>query len=70
MEQFDGSYHRWIGSSDEELCLLLSIDDATGRITKAQFDHHEGVEPVYSFWKDYAQKHGRLPKRLYVDKFY
>ena len=69
MEQFDGSYHRWLTLLDEELCLLLTIDDATGKIKKARFEKNEGVVAVFTFWKAYAQKHGRLPKRLYVDKF-
>jgi hypothetical protein len=69
MEQFDGSYHRWIEGLDEELCLLLSIDDATGKITKACFGTNEGVTPVFTFWKEYAEETGTLPKRLYVDKF-
>lgn len=68
MEQFDGSYHRWIASL-EELCLLLSIDDATGDITKARFEKNEGIDAVFTYWKEYAEKHGKLPKRLYVDKF-
>lgn len=69
MEQFDGSYHHWIPGVDEEQCLLLSIDDATGTITKAHFDYHEGIVPVFTFWKEYAEMHNRLPTRLYVDKF-
>lgn len=69
MEQFDGSYHRWVTFLDEEFCLLLTIDDATGKIKKARFEKNEGVEAVFGFWKEYAEKHGRLPKRLYVDKF-
>lgn len=69
MEQFDGSYHHWITGLDEELCLLLSIDDATGKIKKAQFEKNEGITPVFTFWKGYAERYGRLPKRLYVDKF-
>lgn len=68
MEQFDGSYHKWIVGL-EELCLLLSIDDATGEITKARFEYNEGIDPVFTFWKAYAEKRGKLPKRLYVDKF-
>ena len=68
MEQYDGSYHRWIQGCDDEFCLLASIDDATGKITKAVFDHHEGITPTFTFWKEYAQS-GKLPKRLYVDKF-
>jgi transposase len=69
MEQFDGSYHHWLTLLDEELCLLLTIDDATGKIKKARFEKNEGITAVFTFWKEYAQKHGRLPKRLYVDKF-
>lgn len=69
MEQFDGSYHRWLTLLDEELCLLLSIDDATGKITKARFEKNEGVVAVFTFWKKYAKTRGMLPKRLYVDKF-
>lgn len=69
MEQFDGSYHRWIVGLDEELCLLLSIDDATGKIKKAHFGKNEGIEAVFTFWKEYGDIHGKLPKRLYVDKF-
>jgi hypothetical protein len=69
MEQYDGSYHVWIEALGEEVCLLASIDDATGRITRAHFDHHEGVVPTFTFWRGYAEEHGCLPKRLYVDKF-
>jgi hypothetical protein len=68
MEQYDGSYHLWIPTLGEELCLLASIDDATGKIIKAVFDHHEGITPTFTFWKECAES-GKLPKRLYVDKF-
>lgn len=69
MEQFDGSYHHWIEGLDEEQCLLLTIDDATGEITKAHFDYNEGVRAVFTFWRDYTLEHQHLPKKLYVDKF-
>jgi transposase len=69
MEQFDGSYHHWLTLLDEELCLLLSIDDATGKIKKARFEKNEGVVAVFTFWRNYAMHGGKLPKRLYVDKF-
>jgi hypothetical protein len=40
MEQFDGSYHNWFEGRNEaeiglEQCLLLSVDDAAGKITGA-----------------------------------
>ncbi|MEK7131126.1 MAG: ISNCY family transposase [Patescibacteria group bacterium] len=73
MQQFDGSYHNWFeGRNEQELgleqCLLLAVDDATGRITKAQFNFNEGVLPVFRFWKEYIITHG-LPISIYLDKF-
>lgn len=73
MEQFDGSYHNWFEGRNEamvglEQCLLLSVDDATGKITEAVFEHNEGVVPVFSFWKEYFLCQG-LPNAIYLDKF-
>ena len=66
MEQFDGSYHCWFGK--EESCLLLAVDDATGKITHARFDYNEGVVAVFKFWMEYLSKNG-LPAFIYLDKF-
>lgn len=73
MEQFDGSYHNWFeGRNEEEIgleqCLLLSVDDATGAITRAVFEYNEGVEAVFRFWKGYFEEKGR-PLAIYLDKF-
>jgi hypothetical protein len=68
MQQFDGSYHYWLEDRARELCLLLSIDDATGRITKAKFDTNEGTIAVFKFWKEYFEEKG-LPISIYLDKF-
>lgn len=68
MQQFDGSYEKWFEERGPELCLLASIDDATGTITKAEFAEHEGTLPVFSFWKDYITTHGK-PRSIYLDKF-
>ena len=70
LEQFDGSYHHWLEDrgGTGELCLLASIDDATGKITKAEFAAHEGVVPVFTFWKEYLLTHGK-PRAIYLDKF-
>ena len=73
MQQFDGSYHNWFEGRNEkviglEQCLLASIDDATGRITKAYFDYHEGITPVFNFWKDYLRLNNK-PLSIYLDKF-
>lgn len=66
MQQFDGSYHIWFGC--EESCLLLSVDDAMGKITHAKFDYNEGVIAVFKFWLEYFDKNG-LPLSIYLDKF-
>jgi transposase len=66
MEQFDGSYHYWFGNT--ESCLLLSVDDATGKITQAKFDINESTRAVFEFWREYFRKNGR-PLSIYLDKF-
>lgn len=68
MIQFDGSYHHWFEDRAEQTCLLAAIDDATGRVMKAEFVPHEGVFPVFGFWKDYVSTHGK-PRLIYPDKF-
>ena len=68
MEQFDGSYHDWF-EDGKTYCLLASIDDATGKLTKLKFELNEGIDAVFTFWREYVEKHGKLPKRLYLDKF-
>lgn len=66
MQQFDGSYHFWFGK--EETCLLLSVDDATGKITRGEFGRSESVKEVFSFWLEYFKLNG-LPIAIYLDKF-
>jgi hypothetical protein len=73
--QFDGSYHYWfekrfvdLQGNPVEVCLLAAIDDATGKITKAEFAPHEGVIPVFTFWKGYVEETGK-PISIYLDKF-
>lgn len=68
--QFDGSYHNWLEGRGgiDELCLLLAVDDATGKIAHGQFALHEGVLPVMGFWLEYAGIQG-LPKSIYLDRF-
>ena len=68
MQQFDGSYHHWFEDRGEKSCLLLSVDDATGKITYAKFDKNEGVVAVFLFWLEYFEEQG-LPLSVYLDKF-
>jgi len=68
--QFDGSYEYWFEDrcGSGKVCLLATIDDATGKIIKAKFDQHEGVIPVMSFWKEYIEENGK-PRSIYLDRF-
>lgn len=75
LQQFDGSYHYWfedrfVDADGEpiEVCLLASIDDATGNITKAEFGANEGVIAVFLFWQAYILSRGK-PLKIYLDKF-
>lgn len=76
MQQFDGSYHDWFegrllgsdGQPVKESCLLASIDDATGRLTKLKFDQSEGVVPVSQYWLEYLRTLGK-PLKIYLDRF-
>lgn len=70
MEQFDGSYHDWFEGRGgiSEACLLAAIDDATSQLTKAEFAEHEGVVPVFRFWKTYIEDYGK-PCQIYLDRF-
>jgi hypothetical protein len=66
MEQFDGCYHIWFG--EKESCLLLSVDDAKGEITRAKFDYNESTAAVFKFWLEYFDINS-LPLSIYLDKF-
>lgn len=70
LQQFDGSYHDWFEGRNEEKeqCLLLSIDDATGKLTHAKFDKNESIRCVFKFWKEYVNKN-KKPLAIYLDKF-
>lgn len=70
MVQFDGSYHDWYEGrgKTKEQCLLAAIDDASSTVVKSSFSAHEGVFPVFAFWKAYLLAHGK-PRCIYLDKF-
>ena len=68
MSQFDWSYHRWLESVDKEYCLLLDVDDATGKIMHAKLVGNEWYENVVKFWQERMVKHW-VPRNIYLDKF-
>ena len=63
--QFDGSFHRWFEDRGVECCLLVAIDDASGRVV-LRFVESESTQEVLSFWKDYVETIG-IPKQVYTD---
>lgn len=65
--QYDGSYEHWFEDRGPEVCLLASIDDADSEV-RARFDEHEGVEPTFSYWRNYIENCGK-PNAIYVDRF-
>jgi len=67
MEQFDGSYEYWFEDRAPACCLLASVDDATGKVTQAQFVRDEGTFPVFSFWQGYLLTYGK-PRSIYLDR--
>jgi hypothetical protein len=67
MEQFDGSYEHWFEERGPYCCLLASIDDATSKVTHAQFVKDEGTLSVFSFWQEYFLTHGK-PRSIYLDR--
>lgn len=73
MCQFDGSYHNWFEGRNAteiglEQCLLVAVDDATGKLTGVKFAANEGIVAVFNFWKEYFMAKG-LPLAIYLDKF-
>jgi len=69
MIQYDGSYHLWFEwrNGTQYQCLLVAIDDSTGKIT-AKFAKNEGLVETFKFWKEYIETNGK-PQSIYLDKF-
>ena len=65
--QIDGSYHKWFEDRGPKCCLLVMIDDATGKLQELRFVEHETVEDYFKAIKQYIKKHG-LPLALYSDR--
>lgn len=65
--QIDGSPHRWFGDSGPEVCLLAFIDDATGRITAAQFFEAETLVGYMKVLVEHIRLYG-IPMALYSDR--
>ena len=65
--QMDGSPHAWFEGRANKCCLLLDIDDATGKIKEGLFVKSETTNGYFVFAKNYFNHHGK-PLAFYVDK--
>lgn len=65
--QIDGSPHDWFEGRREKCCLLVFIDDATGKILHLRFEETETTEGYFRAMLGYIKQYG-LPLSLYSDK--
>lgn len=65
--QIDGSPHDWFEGRGEKCCLLVFIDDATGKLLNLRFEEAETTAGYFRAVKEYVTKYG-LPMAFYSDK--
>ena len=64
--QMDGSPHDWFEGRGASCCLMVMVDDATGRVY-ARFYERETLSAAFDVFGRYAALYG-LPRGLYVDR--
>jgi len=65
--QIDGSDHPWFEERGPRCCLLLFVDDASGKIMMARFEKSETTSGYFKAVKDYLMIHGK-PIAWYSDR--
>ncbi|MGK2679337.1 ISNCY family transposase [Serratia marcescens] len=65
--QIDGSHHDWFEGRASKCCLLVYIDDATGRLMHLRFCETESAFDYMLATREYIEKHGK-PVAFYSDK--
>lgn len=65
--QVDGSHHQWLGERGPWFTLLLSVDDATGKVPYALFQETEDTEGYFRLMTGIIQRQG-IPLALYSDR--
>jgi transposase len=63
--QFDGSHHDWFERRGPECCLLVAIDDASGRVF-LRFAESENTRDVLLTLRRYVELCG-IPRQIYTD---
>jgi transposase len=66
MVQMDGSHHRWFEERAEQCCLMVMIDDATGRM-QGRFFGTETLAAAMEMMRRWCERFG-IPQSLYVDR--
>ena len=65
--QIDGSHHDWFEARAPKCCLLVFMDDATGRLMHLRFCDSENAFDYMMATRQYIDKHGK-PVAFYSDK--
>lgn len=65
--QIDGSHHDWFEGRSDKCCLLVFIDDATGRLMNLRFSETESAFDYMVATREYIEHHGK-PTALYSDR--
>lgn len=65
--QIDGSPHAWFEGRGDYCCLLVIIDDATGKLLELRFEPTETTQGYFRLFKTYLKANGR-PLACYHDK--
>src|SRR5262245_4473228 len=67
MLQVDGSPHDWLEGRGRSLCLIGTIDEATGKVVGAMFVEAESSWGYFRLFSEIFNKHG-LPQSIYADR--
>ena len=65
--QIDGSHHDWFEGRSDKCCLLVYIDDATGRLMNLRFSETESAFDYMVATREYLEQHGK-PTAFYSDR--
>ena len=65
--QIDGSPHAWFEDRGPVCCLLVFVDDATGKIMMLHFEEVESTQGYFDATQKYIMQHG-LPLAFYSDR--
>ena len=65
--QIDGSHHDWFEGRSPKCCLIVYIDDATGRLMNLRFSDTELAYDYMMATREYVDQHGK-PVAFYSEK--